>query len=553
MIYNSIISSSLKNKIIFVLFTILIVSGCNKKSKELPKSSIYTAQNYSDLVLDEASINSYFDTFPESKTITEEVNQFYKRREYQFAWFNKKGMTVAVPIFYNQIQNYSADFNDTSFKNIPLDSLIALTTSDKKPSFTRENRKKELELLLTTTFFKYSNKVYGGITKSPYKLDWFIPRKKKNYQILLDSLVVLNKGENISEPVNNYYIKLKAKLREYRKIAKNGGFPLIITSKKIISITESDPSLIKLKQHLFLTGDLNKNDGSIVFTDQLRKAVVNFQQRMGLTENGKLNTQTIKELNRPIEFRIKQIMVNLERLRWVPVKMENEYLLVNIPEYKLHIIEEDKLVWTTNVVVGKDVKKTSIFKGNISKIVLNPYWNIPNSIIRDEIVPHIKENSNYLASNNMEVLSGDKVIDPSTINWNKYKKEVPFTIRQKPGLDNALGKIKFLFPNNFNIYLHDTPSKGLFNESKRAFSHGCIRVENPKKLLLYLLRKEESWNQEKIDTILKTDNEYDIQVKPTIPVYIVYFTSWVDIRGQLNFRNDIYNLDEQLANEFFGE
>lgn len=334
---------------------------------------------------------------------------------------------------------------------------------------------------------------------------------------------------------------------------KKGGFPKIVTVKRVLSIPESDSCLLAVKQYLFLTGDLKTNDKTIVFSDQLAKAVAGFQHRMGLVENGKLNTQTITELNKPIDFRIKQMMINLERLRWVPVKMEKEYLLVNIPEYRLHIIEDDKLIWTTNVVVGKDVKQTTVFRGNISKIMLNPYWNIPNSIIKKEIIPDIKKNPNYLADNNMEVLSGNKVVNPSTIDWDKYKGNVPFIIRQKPGAKNALGKMKFLFPNSFNIYLHDTPSKELFNASKRAFSHGCIRVETPNKLLMYLLRNDENWNQERVDTILKTDKEFEISIKPTVPVYIVYFTSWVDNKGQLNFRNDIYDLDQQLSNEIFGE
>ena len=548
---SSKIKSGFNTKIVFVVLIVLTIMGC--KDKESSKTSIYKDQNYTDLILDENAVNDYFDAFPETDTIKNEVIRFYERREYQFAWFNKKGMTASVPIFYNQIQNYSADFNDKSFKNIPLDSLIDLISKDEKSSLVKESRVKELELLLTTTFFKYSKKVYGGIAKSPGELDWFIPRKKKNYQILLDSLVDLSKGEKISEPVNPYYKTLKEKLRDYREIYKKGGFPVVVTTKKLLSITESDSCLLAVKQHLFLTGDLKANDTTMLFTEELAKAVTRFQHRMGLNENGKINTQTITELNKPIAFRIKQMMVNLERLRWVPVKMENEFLIVNIPEYKLHIIENGKLVWTTNVVVGKDVKQTSIFKGNISSIILNPYWNIPNSIINNEIIPHIKSNPNYLAENNMEVLSGDKVINSANINWDKYKGNIPFTIRQKPSLDNALGKMKFLFPNNFNIYLHDTPSKGLFNASKRAFSHGCIRVENPTKLLMHFLRNDASWNPEKVAEKLKSDKEFGIPIKPTVPVYIVYFTSWVDNTGQLNFRNDIYNLDEQLSNEIFGE
>ncbi|SHG52499.1 L,D-transpeptidase catalytic domain [Flavobacterium fluvii] len=551
----SIFKTGFNSKIILVWLVVMqLTLGCNNKKGNVGfESGIYTAQNYSDLVLDETELDNYFKAFPESDTIKKEVYQFYENREYQFAWFNKKGMTIAVPILYNKIRNFSVDFDNNSLINTRLDSLIALTTTDAKPSLARENRKKELELLLTTTFFKYSKKVYGGIVKNPHELDWYIPRKKKNYQALLDSLVVLNKGENISEPVNQYYIRLKTKLREYRKIAKKGGFPKIVTTKTVLSITENDSCLLAVKQHLFLTGDLATNDKTIVFTNQLAKAVSSFQHRMGLVENGKINAPTLVELNQSVDFRIKQMMINLERLRWVPVEMEKEYLLVNIPEYKLHVIEDDKLVWTTNVVVGKDVNPSTIFTGNISRIMLNPYWNIPNSIIRNEIIPNIKKNSNYLEENNMEVLSGDKVVNSSTIDWYKYKGDVPFIIRQKPGGENALGKMKFLFPNNYNIYLHDTPSKGLFKASKRAFSHGCIRVENPNKLLMYLLRKDKNWNQERVDTILKTNKEYGIQIKPTVPVYIVYFTSWVDSKGQLNFRNDIYDLDQQLSNEIFGE
>jgi murein L,D-transpeptidase YcbB/YkuD len=170
-----------------------------------------------------------------------------------------------------------------------------------------------------------------------------------------------------------------------------------------------------------------------------------------------------------------------------------------------------------------------------------------------EIIPKIKRNPNYIQNSNMEIVWGNKVVSSSSINWDKYKKGVPFIIRQKPSKNNSLGKMKFLFPNQYSIYLHDTPSKSLFNESKRAFSHGCIRVENPKKLLMHFLRNDTAWTDEKVDEILNSDKEFGIRIKPTVPVYIVYFTSWVDSNGELNFRNDIYNLDQQLENEIFGK
>lgn len=462
-------------------------------------------------------------------------------------------MTQAVPNFYNQLQNYSSDFNDTRFYNPQLDTLITLIKTQKAITKVSATNNKSLDLLLTTTFFKYSKKVYGGIIKNPHNLDWFIPKNKKNYQVVLDSLVISDSKNSSKEPVNQYYIRLIEKLRQYRVIQKQGGFPNVITDKKTLKLNQIDSCLANVKQHLFLTKDLKNNDHTFVFTQELERAVINFQKRLGLTENGTLDKQTLLELNKPIDYRINQMMVNLERLRWIPVDMGKQFLLVNIPEFKLHVFENEKPIWSTNIVVGKDAKQTSIFKGNISKIILNPYWNVPNSIINEEILPALKRNSAYVTKNNMEVLSGLRIVDASTINWKKYKKNIPFTIRQKPGKDNALGKMKFLFPNNFSIYLHDTPSKNLFNRSKRDFSHGCIRVENPMKLALYFLKNNKEWNQAKIDSILTTNKEFDIAIKPTIPVYIAYFTSWVDNQGNLNFRNDIYDLDATLAKEIFAK
>ena len=529
------------------IFKIILISvlffSCKKES------TINSSQNYTDLFLEESTINSFFKTNPENENIVKEVNLFYKNRNFQYAWFTKKGMTQAVSNFQNQLQNYSYDFNDKTFNNTSLDSLM-----NKNRIEIDENEREKLELMITTTFFKYSEKAFSGINKNARQLDWFIPRSKKNYQVLLDSLILKNKNEKTYEPVNLYYSKLKEKLRLYRNIQKKGGFPKIKNDNEFLFKNESDSVMLQVKQRLFLSGDLKINDNSILYTMELANAISHFQQRVGLPENGKLDFKTIAEMNKSVDFRIKQMLINLERLRWVPVKMENNYLLVNIPEYKLHVFENKKLLWEANVVVGKEAKQTSIFKGNISRIILNPYWNIPNSIINKEILPALKRNPNYLSRNNMEVVSNTgKIINASTINWDKYSKNVPFIIRQKPDHDNALGKMKFLFPNSFSIYLHDTPAKELFNQNKRDFSHGCIRVENPKKLALYLLKKDKNWSQEKVEKVLKTNTETGISIKPNMPVYIAYFTAWVDSKGNLNFRNDIYNLDDDLAKEIFAE
>ena len=536
---------------------ISILSGCQKKGNRTsgfaPDSTIYGQKNYSELALDSVDLMTFFKTNSVSDSLKKEVEDFYLHRNLQYAWFNEFGVTCAINTFYDRIQHYQVDFEDNTFNNAQLDSLISSLQTNEKTFLQQPNRVKQVELLLTTTFFKYSEKVYGGTVFKTTKLDWFIPRKKKNYQILLDSLVSSARCEKLQEPVNQYYIRLKEKLNQYRIIQKAGGFQKITAPVQELTIGDVDSSLLATKHHLHLTGDLKIDDKTTIFTDSLSVALKNFQHRMGLVENGKINKPTLLELNQPIAFRIKQIMLNLERLRWIPVQMEENYLLVNIPEFTLHVFEHNKQVWQTSVVVGQTARKTSIFKGNMSQIVLNPYWGVPMSIGKTEILGHLQRNSRYLAQNNMEVLSGENVINPDNINWNQYKNSVPYTFRQKPGKNNALGKMKFLFPNNYHIYLHDTPSKYLFNSNKRAFSHGCIRVENPLKLANYLLRNNAEWNPQKVDEILQTDQQVGIRINPIVPVYIAYFTAWVDSNGQLNFRNDLYQLDAKLSKEIFEE
>jgi murein L,D-transpeptidase YcbB/YkuD len=219
-------------------------------------------------------------------------------------------------------------------------------------------------------------------------------------------------------------------------------------------------------------------------------------------------------------------MVNMERSRWVTKNPPSNHLIVNIPEFKLYALENDSVVWKMNVVVGQNQHKTVVFNGDIKYVVFAPYWNIPASILKNETLPAMRRNKNYLATHNME--------------WNNGN------VRQKPGPNNALGLVKFLFPNSHSIYLHDSPAKSLFNETTRAFSHGCIRVAEAKKLALYLLRKDTAWNSEKISAAMNGGKEKYVTLKDPLPVFIAYFTSWVSRDGQLNFRKDIYERDNRL-------
>jgi murein L,D-transpeptidase YcbB/YkuD len=232
-------------------------------------------------------------------------------------------------------------------------------------------------------------------------------------------------------------------------------------------------------------------------------------------------------MNISVEERIKQIMVNMERCRWLPIKTDKEYVLVNIPAFSLQVMSEDSLIFECEAIVGKETNKTAIFKGLMKHIVFNPYWNIPDQIAEKEIIPAIARNKDYLKENHMEWYEG--------------------RLRQVPGPDNALGAIKFVFPNPFDIFLHDTPAKGLFKEQKRAFSHGCIRISAPLQLAAYLLSGQKGWSSQKMNEILSRSKEYYVKLEREVPVYILYLTAFVDPEGKLNFREDIYQKDASLA------
>jgi murein L,D-transpeptidase YcbB/YkuD len=541
----------------FTLLSWLVLSfsiiSCGKTQKNnkgiLPDSSVYSNQNFSSVSLDSTVLLSFYLNHKIEDSIKTQITAFYTRRNYQYAWFNQSGLTEACHVFYNQLQSYTSDFDDKDLNPKLVDSLINFAHDTKR--VLTETEMQNIELLLTSSYFKYAEKSYGGIAKSTFDLEWFIPRKKKDYETLLNSIVSTNKISSLQEPVNQYYKTLIIELRKFKNIEKKAKFIDVKPTKIDFKLGEKDSCLYELKSRLFEIGDLKTKDTSSVFDKTLELSLKNFQKRHGLTETGVLNKNTLTELNTPISKRIKQIMVNLERLRWLPQEIEPECIIVNIPEFKLHVFENHKPISESKVVVGKMATQTSIFRGELSSVVLNPYWGIPNSIAVNEILPKLKKSTAYLSRNRIEVFRKNGIVNPNTLNWSQYHKSLPYNFRQKPGVNNSLGKIKFLFPNNYSIYLHDTPSQELFGETNRAFSHGCIRVQNPRNLAEYILRNDPKWTIKDIENVLKTDIEKKISIKPVVPVYLLYLTAWVDHSGQLNFRKDIYGLDKKLAVEIF--
>ena len=293
-----------------------------------------------------------------------------------------------------------------------------------------------------------------------------------------------------------------------------------------------------------------------VYGPELVSAVKAFQQDAGLKPDGIVGGATLKQLNVPIGTRIDQLILNMERWRWLPKRFEPNYLLVNIPEYTLHVIEEGKEAFNMRVIVGKVLHETPVFSDKMEYVVLAPYWNVPFSIIDNELRGKLVANPNYLDRLDMEVVKGSGrkavAIDPSTVDWANVTQETfKYTLRRRPGPKNDLGDVKFIFPNSNDIYLHDTPHDELFSQSARSFSHGCVRLAEPIKLATYLLRNRPEWDQQTIADSIATRREKYITLKEKLPVYLVYFTAWADADGHPHFRDDIYGLDKKLAREYF--
>lgn len=533
----------------YLLFATILLScffsSCKSRKVEAKpvstekRDTTITVQNaFTGLFFDSTVLEAYITAHQLSGEEARQFRDFYNARNYQYAWFFSDGVAEQAFNFLNQQTDYMAYSGDTSLKNIALKQLYDTLENGGRIVPMNDSNRLNTELLLTGQFFRYAEKAYqGNNSLDAADLKWFIPRKKINMVATLDSLIA-HKGEKPTayEPLNIYYQRLKESLLQYYEIEKKGGWEPVVTNRKKLQKGDTGEVIIAIKNRLRRTGDFDLSDSSDLFTDSLVTAVKRFQHRYGTTEDGIVGAAMLKEMNQPVQKRIRQMLINLERMRWVPAKVEGDYLLVNIPEFKLHIFENSKPVYAMNVVVGTSQNNTVIFYGDLKYVVFSPYWNVPAGILKNEVIPGMKKDKNYLSKHNMEI--------------NGYTGGLP-NVRQKPGPNNSLGKVKYLFPNSYSIYMHDTPAKSLFGESRRAFSHGCIRLGEPKKLATFLLRKDSSWTSKAIDAAMNSGKEKYITLKDAVPVFIGYFTSWVDSKGDLNFRDDVYGHDARIEKKMF--
>lgn len=501
--------------------------------------SITKANAYSTLFLDSTAVEAYIASKNVADSISRRMRSFYNARNYQFAWFSNDGLTEQARGFWNLHDYHTTYANDTMLKDKAFEKRMNALFAEESLSVDASNKSTvQTEIQMTQHFIQYMMSEYEEGYVKRKEMERFVPQKKRDPLELADSLIKKKHKDNkYFEEANERYGALKNYLAQYYNIVAKGGWRPITSGTKSLKKGASSPAIAQIKAQLRMTGDLRSADTTTVFNDTLEMAIKNFQVRHGYTPDGVVGPAIIKELNVPAQVRLQQILMNMERMRWMPNEPKSDNLiLVNIPEFVLHMYEGNKKVWDMNVVVGKEGHNTTMFTGDLNQVVFSPYWNVPPSIVKNEILPAMSRNPNYLASQNMEI-TGDEGGLPK--------------IRQKPGGENALGQVKFLFPNSFNIYFHDTPSKSLFERDKRAYSHGCIRLSDPFELAQYLLRNQPEWTPEKIMDAMNSGEEKFVKLKKPVPVFITYYTAWVDERGQLNFRDDIYDHDQKLAKKMF--
>jgi L,D-transpeptidase YcbB len=511
------------------ILLIAALTGCNR-NKSLPPEVSQLLRQTVEVKAIPASLKGQ----KELQKAWTEMGGFYEKRGFQPVWSNAAGLRPQAEELVQAIPALGADGLD--IRRYQTQRLQALVNEMKETKGfdddpQAQRRLVDLDVELTYTYLTLaSHLATGRLQPEKLRVDWYTKPRNVDLDARLGQAVTAESpGEIVKtlrslNPPHPDYQRLTQALASYRAIAAKGGWGTVPPGSDL-KTGGRDPRVTALRHRLSIppagTAD--------VFDDALAAAVSRFQKRHGLEVTGEVDEETLAELNVPVQDRITQIQVNMERWRWLPGTFGDRYILVNVPEFRLDLVEAGKTAFTMRVVVGKDQSRTPAFSDKMTYIELNPFWNIPDSIAKEEILPKVAANPGYLASHNMEAIPGSD---------NR--------LRQRPGADNPLGKLKFMFPNDFDIYLHDTPADHLFSRTERDFSHGCIRLEKPVELASYLLKGDPKWTPEALQAAIDSGEQKTITLERPLPVHILYWTAWVEPDGTVQFRKDIYGHDAQL-------
>jgi len=480
------------------------------------------------------------------------VEKFYEGRNYQPAW-SRDGHLMQADSLIKAVEQAYGDGLTPDYYHLSLIKSLVNRAGNKSPS---PDHMANLDILLTDAFITLGCHLSGGcVNPATIQSEWFAKRRDVDVASVLEQAV---RKRQIREaliglrPEQGSYPKLRQALARYRELSSTGGWPQVSSGPRMKKGSKSY-RVAELRKRLAASGDLEMKEvrSKNLFDEKLEQAVITFQKRHGLQADGIVGTETLGALNVPLKQRIRQMELNMERLRWILGNIEQRSIVVNITNFELNVIENGESILSMKVVVGKPYQRTPVFTSKMTCLVINPSWNIPDGIARDEVLEKIMKDPRYLAKQNIKVLKGwgphEEVIDPNTIDWSKVTpKKLSYRFRQEPGPLNPLGRIKFMLQNQFDVYLHDTPSRRLFSRNVRTFSHGCTRIEKPVELGEYLLRDAPGWTRKKILDSIKKGAEQAVPIPRPLNVHFLYLTAWADQDGTLQFRNDVYGMDKIL-------
>ena len=482
---------------------------------------------------------------------------FYAQRNYQMVWLGADGRPLPVAAELLKVLG-EAENEGLRSSDYGRSALQKLETALQQGGGAADAKHlAEFDLLFTDAYLSYASHLLSG-RFAPRKLDpeWAIKPRSRDLAHVLNT--ALSSGGGITEslrdltPKGKGYTQLRDVLQRYRKIEQTGGWPIVSGA---LGPGSQGSQVRNLRVRLQASGDLTEGDGgkTPAYDKAVSDAVRRFQKRHGLGETGTVNGATLTALNVPLAQRIRQVELNLERWRWLPDEFGARYILVNIPNFKMNVIEDGKPVMEAKVVVGREERQTPTFTANMAYLVMSPKWYVPRSIAVKDKLPQLKRNPQALARQNIRIYnSAGQQINPGAVNWKAVSENnFNYQFRQDAGPRNALGGIKFMFPNPYNVYLHDTPTRGLFSQNQRTFSSGCIRLSNPVELAEYLLKHDPKWNRQTIKAAATSGKQRIVNLPQQVPVYLLYWTVWVDENGLANFRGDIYNRDKPMARALY--
>lgn len=445
-------------------------------------------------------------------------------------------------------ENITAFFNNLEQEGLfPEDfDLKKIAHSEENFENLSDSKLTDYDILLTENLSRYIQKVSKG-SLNPNKLykNWELKENKINFKTLLLNFQKKDSfgyAVNTVSPSHIVYKRLKMALEIVNALPKDKFKNIEIKNK--IELNDSNPAMVEIKKKLIYWKDLNPLDTiTAIYDEATELAVKKFQMRHGLGVDGIIGVSTIAALNFSKDQRKKQIITNMERWRWFPREFEYEYLIINIPDYSMHVVKNSDTIRTHRVIIGRAARKTPVLSSKLTHIIFNPTWTVPPTILRNDVIPAAARNRNYFSNKNITIYDANNRV-VSAGNWD-INRARSYRYVQSPGVTNSLGLVKFVFPNRFTVYLHDTNSRGFFEKDIRALSSGCIRVQNPFELTEYLLDDPEKWNLEKIDEAINTGKTSQAQINKDVYIHILYWTAWSE-NGTLQFRDDLYNLDMDL-------